>query len=188
MSAPPPPDTPWLPHLPPARVPVLLGSHIHLVLPQPRQGLYSDLSAYTRVYTPYHAISAQNYARSFLSCHSCGGTHFTHECTQTYQPFDSMLYQSEATHFWSTCERLSSYHRAAHRIPPLRPAQPDPPPAPPGPVAPPTQRAHTAASSSNRFAPLSTLDANEFLDNPPSSPPPLPVVQAAAAPEVSPPA
>ncbi|KAF7346028.1 hypothetical protein MSAN_01828800 [Mycena sanguinolenta] len=185
MSVPPPPDAPWLPYLPPAHVPVLVGSLIHLVLPQPNCGMYSDLSAYTRVYTPYHAVFSQNYARSFLSCRLCGGTHFTHECTQSYQPFDLILYQDEAKCFWTTCERISSQKETArHTYSPQRTPPPTSPPI--GPViAPPSRPAHATAPSPNRFAPLSTLTANQYLDKPPSSPTP-PVVQTAATPELPP--
>ncbi|KAF7377638.1 hypothetical protein MSAN_00186600 [Mycena sanguinolenta] len=121
----------------------------------------------------------------FFSCRLCGGTHFTHECTQSYQPFDLILYQDEAKCFWTTCERISSQKETArHTYSPQRTPPPTSPPI--GPViAPPSRPAHATAPSPNRFAPLSTLTANQYLDKPPSSPTP-PVVQTAATPELPP--
>ena len=162
--------------------PQLLVAASSLVYPEPCTFPVGLSTPYGRLELrkPSHPLSAQVYARESLSCGTCAGPHFSHECPVPVLPtWDPALYQQEAMIFWNTCDRFSwhleqltvnrSQYLAAVRIRGLVPRAPPLPQALPVPTAPPhppaiplasplaLPKCTAAPSTSNRFAPLASL-------------------------------
>ncbi|KAF7313209.1 hypothetical protein MKEN_01007400 [Mycena kentingensis (nom. inval.)] len=134
-------------------------------------------SAYRRNYAPDFAVWVQGCASQHLVCRTCGGKHFTQDCGEDFGPWDSALFTEELTEFWFCCEQYSRNYELTRTDSMVVPPVPDTPPlsAPAAPAAAPPPAAPlpvpervlprtTGLASTNRFAPLLSLDTDPVVD------------------------
>lgn len=191
-STPPATNLSWLP--PPAYTVLLYGWKLYRLLPEPP---CSHSTAYSRIYTPVNAYSAQTVAYSKLCCYACGGQHFTQDCTSGddgLRPLDVVQHWQELAAFWHHCEAFATVREqrlqregglpmtAVHQSyqPKLAAFVPTPLVPPPLPSSPVPERVIPRTAdpvTTNRFAPLLSSDKVPVVD--------LPSVPVTSAPAVA---